>query len=99
MIEVLVAIIGGAGLIAVALISNRTRQHAKATRAQVENDHTTNLREEGDDRHRELVHRLEGLASDIRGLRRDVGRLTDTDHDHEKRIDDLERTQPPKEKP
>lgn len=95
MIEILVAIIGGAGLVGVALISNRTRQHAKATRAQVENDHTTNLREEADQRHHELLAELRGVKADVRGLRRDIGRHTDSLTHHEKRLDDLERTQPP----
>lgn len=94
MTEILVAIVGTAGLILVALIGNRARQHAKATRDQVENSHTTNLREEADDRHRELVRRLEGVASDVRGIRRDLGRHTDHLTDHEKRLDLIERTQP-----
>ena len=89
--DVLVAIISAVGLLAVALVANRGRQHAKAARQQVENDHDTNLRVEGDDRHRELVDRIEGVASDVRIIRSQHG-------DHlarlETRLDDLERTQP-----
>ena len=48
MTELLTAIIGAAGLLSVALISNRSRQHAKATREQVQNSHSTNLRDDFD---------------------------------------------------
>lgn len=56
--ELLVAIIGASGLIGVALISNRGRQHAKAAREQVENSHQTNLRDELDTRHEENLATL-----------------------------------------
>lgn len=94
MIEILVALVSAVGLVVVALISNRTRQHAKAARAQVENSHDTNLREEADERHKQNVELLNALASDIRGLRRDIGRHTDHITRHEERLDELERTQP-----
>ena len=42
-------------------VSNRGRQHAKAAREQVENDHSTNLRDELDKRHGENVRRLRSL--------------------------------------
>lgn len=58
MSDVLVAIVGAFGLIVVALISNRGRQHAKAAREQVENNHDTNLREELTDFHAENVSKL-----------------------------------------
>lgn len=96
--EILVAIIGAAGLVAVAIIANRTRQHAKAARDQVENDHATNLRVEGDERYHETIRRLEGIAADIRGLRKDLGRHDDHLARHEERLDQLERTQPPPKK-
>lgn len=96
-------IVAGLGLIAA--LANRTRQHAKASRNQVENDHSTNLREEQDTRHRESMaairelrthvdRRFDATGSDIRGLRRDIGRLTDSDEHLEERIRDLENTQP-----
>lgn len=49
-------------LVMVALISNRTRQHAKAAREQVANSHSTNLREELDDRHVETNAKLDRLV-------------------------------------
>ena len=95
------AIVTTAGLIVVALIANRSRQHAKAARTQVENDHTTNLRVEGDDRHLEILESLKdlkkdlsGVKSDIRGVRRDIGRLADSDLSQWTAIRDLEDTRP-----
>ncbi len=107
-------IVAGLGLIAA--LANRTRQHAKASREQVENNHESNLREEQDERHiesmaafsagraesmaaigelrRHIDARFEGQSADIRGLRKDIGRLADADGDLEDRIRDLEITQP-----
>ncbi len=90
---VLVAIVTVLGGVLIALIE-RTRRHARAARAQVENSHATNLRDESDERYRETIRRLDGIAADVRGLRRDIGRHADHLIDHEKRIDDIERTQP-----
>lgn len=63
MTEVLVAAVTAAGLLAVALISNRGRQHAKATREQVQNAHPTNLRDDIDhlkDQNDQILDRLDG---------------------------------------
>lgn len=109
MTEVLVALLGAVGLLATGLLANRGRQHAKAARDQVENHHNTNLREEGDERHAEnkalletvltrvddLGERVTGVKADVRGIRRDIGRLADADRTHEDRIHNLETTQPP----
>lgn len=109
--DVLVAIVTTTGLILVAIITNRTRQHAKASRVQLENEHKNpdgsviNLREEADGRHlenREGIRALYDLAkatqSDVRGLRRDIGRLADADARHDERWLELERTQPNRRK-
>jgi hypothetical protein len=92
-----VAIVSTVGLLVNTLIANRTRQHARAARTQVENNHfdangnPINLREEQDERHDEnrrtnnensrmirlLLNVTTGTSSDIRGLRRDLGRLDD----------------------
>ena len=95
--------ITGVSIIVVALITLITnfrlshkvkalKEDSAATRAQVENDHPTNLREESDARHGEVMHgihrldkQLEGVNSDIRGLRKDIGR-------NDTRIHDLEST-------
>lgn len=69
--SVWIALISTLGLIIVAvigngLISNRGRQHAKAARAQVENSHELNLRDDIDEKHDANVSRLEqidGLAT------------------------------------
>lgn len=70
---------------------------------QVENSHDTNMREEGDDRHaqnlailKHLVDSVDGVMSDMRGMRRDIGRLADADVKHDTRIRDIEQTHPPK---
>lgn len=44
---------------------------AKEARVQVKNNHDTNLREEGDERHDEQMTALKELARDVRGLRED----------------------------
>lgn len=77
MIEVLVATVTTVGLIVVAVISNRGRQHAKAARDQVQNSHNTNLRDELDSRHRENVSNLTRLMKwqathEVNSSRRDA---------------------------
>lgn len=44
---------------------------AQEAREQVKNSHTTNLREEGDERHAEITESLTELTRDVRGLRDD----------------------------
>lgn len=67
-------------------------------RKQVENSHSTNLRDDMDDQHREVMgqlgrvaDRLEGTAADIRGIRKDIGRLDSKDDRLDDRIHDLEK--------
>lgn len=60
--EVLVAMVGAIGLVLVALISNRGRQHAKAAREQVQNGHQANMREEMDERHAQNTAKLDELV-------------------------------------
>jgi hypothetical protein len=86
---VLVAIVTVLGGVLIALIE-RTRRHARAARTQVENSHATNFRDESDERHRETIRRLDDIAADVRGLRRDIGRHADQLATHERRIDELE---------
>jgi len=91
--QVLVAVVTVLGTIIIAIM-DRTRRHARATRAQVENNHSTNMREEGDTRHAQLLGELTGVKSDLRGLRRDQSRSLDMIIKHEERLDDLEQTHP-----
>lgn len=78
---------------------------AKAAREQVQNSHETNFRDDHDTKHGEVISAIAGVESrvnarlaviegDIRGVRRDVGRLADADARHDERIHDLEQTQP-----
>lgn len=94
----LVALIG-AGVLS-------TRRRIKRVQAQVENDHTTNMREESDERHAENSRALKWLVGTVKTLVRDVGGIRQDLRDlrgdltHERdRIDDLEDTINPKEKP
>lgn len=81
-----------------------TRARVKRVQAQVENDHSTNMREEADERHKEnasalqwLVNTVKTVVRDIGGLRQDIRDLR-ADITHERgRIDDLEDTINPKE--
>ena len=81
---VLLAIIGGVVTVLTAIIGKisidvgRTKKDAKSAaddareaRIQVKNSHTTNLREEGDERHAELVEKITELGKDVAGLRQD----------------------------
>lgn len=77
-------------LAAVALpILLRTAADSSATRDQVQNTHSTNLREEGDERHAEIVVKLEGLGNALVRVHEDLNR-----HDGELRgiRDDLRGT-------
>lgn len=83
---------------------NAIQADTKASRAQVENSHTTNLRVEQDERHSEMMLRFDGVEnrfdgvekrlvnveSDIRGIRKDVGRLDNKGEKLDDRIHDLE---------
>ena len=68
---VLVAIIAGVQAVVLALIGKVARD-SSVTRREVKNSHSTNLREELDSRHHETM-------SELRGIRKDVGRLDDRD--------------------
>ena len=72
MTEVLVAAIGALGLVLVAVINTRTNRRVKAIQRQVQNDHTTNLREELDDRHDEIGEWLREVRRDIGGMREEL---------------------------
>ncbi len=99
--EFLSVTITGLSLIAVAIITMITtlitrgklehvKRDAAATREQVQNNHSTNFREELDERHAEVTRgqeriyrHLEGVSSDVRGIRKDIGRIDDRVHDLE----------------
>lgn len=93
---IIVALVG-AGVLGI-------RRRVKRVQAQVENDHTTNLREEQDERHAEnsralhwLVGTVKTLVRDVGGIRQDLRDLrADVRHERD-RIDDLEETLNPKE--
>ena len=80
---------------------NRNAHNVAAIRDQVVNDHTTNFREEGDERHSENSTKLDTILArqveqgdEIKGLRKSVGRLFERTDAHTDQIHDLELTQP-----
>jgi predicted Holliday junction resolvase-like endonuclease len=97
---VIVSLIVAASSVVVAIFGHQMREIKRDTRAsrqQVENSHPTNLRDEQDERHVEVLLYLdrlfkhgEGLSQDIRGLRADVGRGDARDETLSSRIHDLE---------
>lgn len=78
---VAIAIITVIGGVMVALL-NRTRQHAKVAAAnstvvknEVKNDHTTNLRDESDERHSEIITTLRQVLETQKVHGREIGNL------------------------
>ncbi|MDH6181806.1 septal ring factor EnvC (AmiA/AmiB activator) [Microbacteriaceae bacterium SG_E_30_P1] len=101
--NIIVQAVASAGVISAALlpvlVSTRRKassaaKDASAARSQVQNSHTKNFRDDHDDKHTAVMSAIARVESDIRGVRRDVGRLADADVRHEQRIHDLEQTQP-----
>ncbi|MAT17194.1 MAG: hypothetical protein CMF56_01325 [Leifsonia sp.] len=67
-----------AGFAYLGVQGDRTRRHAKASRMQVENSHSTNLRDELDERHAETKVLLTEHSHHLDRLDRRVGALEDT---------------------
>ena len=80
---VLIAIIGGVQAIMLGLLAKIGRD-TRTVKGEVKNDHTTNMREEQDDRHNEQM-------AEMRGIRRDIGRLDTRDIQRGVEIRDLTR--------
>jgi septal ring factor EnvC (AmiA/AmiB activator) len=98
---VLVAIVGGAFALATTVLQLVARSQIRAVRDQLENDHardphkTTNLRDDLDRKHDELVRIVRNQSKDIGGIRGDIRQLrSDLSHESE-RIDEIERTREP----
>jgi len=93
---VLIALIGCTQAVLVALVSvlavrvGRVQRDAAATREQVVNDHSTNMREENDTRHNETRSWFRDLRRDIGGIREELRGLRSTDRALDKRIQQLE---------
>lgn len=97
MTEIVVAMISAAALITVAVINVGLRRRVKSIQGQVQNDHSTNLREELDDRHGEtrewftdLRRDVGGIRADLRGIRSDQRALSERIHILEQRRRDHE---------
>lgn len=70
--DIIVAMISTAGLIIVAVLNLRTSRRVKVIQGQVQNSHSTNLREELDERHTETRSTLGDIRKDIGGLRSEM---------------------------
>lgn len=51
--QIVAAVVAAVGVVIVAIITTRVRRDTRASREQLENSHSTNLREELDERHEE----------------------------------------------
>jgi uncharacterized membrane protein YhiD involved in acid resistance len=86
------------------LAQKRAKQasdHAEQAKTEVTNRHPKNIRDDLDDQFQQVKEtinyrmdqgdkRMDGIESDIRGIRRDVGRASDERRDLANRIHDLE---------
>lgn len=97
--DLAVAVVGFVGVVLTAMIGaqnvriGRIRRDAQSTREQLENDHasdptkTTNIREDMDNKHDQIVTMLRrdvgGIREDIRLLRRDLSGTQDRVHELE----------------
>lgn len=101
----IIALVNGGFSVVIIVLGARLSTKVKAVRNQVENGHTTNMREEGDDRHAESIQKLnelleivEPMKKDIRGLRDSVSRLWRRADSNREKIHQLELTGPPLQK-
>jgi hypothetical protein len=71
-----VAILSLIGTLAVVVISNRSRQHARVSRQQLENEHqeteNPNLREDLDAKHAQTAAQLDSVLGKLEGVEEDV---------------------------
>lgn len=75
-----------------AVTTENVRATTERVRHQVENSHTTNLREEQDARHTEIVGAISRVEKDIGGLRADVRSLHTSDQQLDQRMQRVEST-------
>lgn len=93
---VLVAIITGVQAVTLGVLGilakriGNVRRDTTATREQVVNDHTTNLREENDGRHAETTGWFRELRRDLGGIREEMRGLRSDDRALSRRVTKLE---------
>lgn len=66
--QIVASVVAAVGIIIVAILGTRVRRDTRASREQLENNHSTNLREELDERHQETRGWFRGLARVVAGL-------------------------------
>lgn len=116
--DIALALIGAAQAIILALIAaagiflgkvngkvNKVKEDSAVTRDQVANDHTTNLREEADERHHENTATLGSIVRKLDTVQQQVAELFSSDinlhrraQSNADRIWELEHTRPPQPK-
>lgn len=93
---VLISIVGCIQAVTVAIVGvlavriGKVRRDTTATREQVVNDHTTNLREENDGRHAETASWFKELRRDLGGIREEIRGLRRDDRALERRVTKIE---------
>jgi hypothetical protein len=66
--QIVASVVAAVGLVIVAVLGSGVRRDARVSREQLENSHSTNLREELDERHEETRGWFRSLARVVAGL-------------------------------
>ena len=88
---VIVATIGAFASVLSVILAGRANHNAKRGREQVENNHSTNFREENDHRHAETLKRFDRIDSSVGEVRSDVRATRGDVSDLAERVHELER--------
>ena len=95
---IVVATINGVFGIIVLVVGYKLNNKIKQVKDQVVNGHSTNMREENDERHSENGEKLDRILEELKHLKESVGRLWIRSDKHTDKIHELELTQPRKGK-
>lgn len=66
--QIVASVVAAVGIVIVAILGTRVRRDTRASREQLENNHSTNLREELDERHHETRGWFRSLSRVVAGL-------------------------------
>lgn len=98
LVGTLIATAGSVAAASFAIIAARRAKHARddtrVIKAEVKNDHKTNLREEADERHTENARKLDQIIETTDDLVKRVKKLEGDEDDQTKRIERIEKTWP-----
>lgn len=76
-----VAIIGAIQALTLGFVGKISRDSSE-TRKEVKNDHKTNLRDDIDTNHRQVMGVVQRVEAEVSGMKKDIGRLDDRDLEH-----------------